>query len=138
MPFYILLPSFSPPVPPAAKMLNSNMTGELLATNPGDDQYFDATSTRFIKYKSILVCYIKVAVLKAIGANNNASFIRGGIIYKYSYDAIAHIVHNEAEKSTMYIRFVKDTNGVQMVNNVALEAGDVIIGTVVIPDLYLS
>ncbi|WP_418751074.1 hypothetical protein [Frisingicoccus sp.] len=33
MPFYILLPSFSPPVPPAAKMLNSNM----LYTNTNKD-----------------------------------------------------------------------------------------------------
>ncbi len=124
----------------AVKQLNSNMTGELLRTNSGDDQYFDATSVRFIRYKSMLICYIKVSVLKAIRANNNSFFIRGDLSYKYTYDAIVDVINSSthAEKSRMFIQFIRDSNGVQMLDNVALEPGDVIVGTVVIPDLYLN
>ena len=111
-----------------------------MTTNSGDDQYFDATNVRFIKYKSMLICYIKVTILKAIRADNNSFFIRGGVTYKYSYDAVVDVVNNATheEKSRMFIQFVANSNGTKMLNNIALEAGDAIIGTVVIPDLYLN
>lgn len=102
-------------------------------------EYISVSSTRFIRYDFGLICYLRVDILKAIGANNNNRIFSSTVTAKYDYVMQADVISSNGQFRTKCgLMFKSNDAGIYLNSNVSLSAGERLMGTIIVPVQFIK